>query len=97
MLGVGAVALPVPPVAAVYHKRVVPVAVKAVAVAPCAYVTGVDTEGAVGTVLPVVTCEPDNQLDAVPVKAKLVNVPVLALAVASVKDVTPVLVPEAVP
>ena len=31
--GVGAVALPVPPVATVYHSRLVPVAVNAVAVA----------------------------------------------------------------
>ena len=32
--GIGAVAVPVPPVAAVYHSRLVPVAVSAVAVPP---------------------------------------------------------------
>ena len=34
VLGVGAVVLPVPPVATVYHFNDVPVAVRAVAVAP---------------------------------------------------------------
>ena len=48
VLGVGAVALPVPPVATVYHNRLEPVAVKAVAVALWQYVTGVVTVGAAG-------------------------------------------------
>ena len=51
MLGVGAVADPVPPVATVYHFKVDPagaVAVKAEAVAPAQYVTGELTVGAVG-------------------------------------------------
>ena len=48
VLGVGAVALPVPPVAAVYHNKFDPVAVKAVAVAFWQYVTGVVTAGAKG-------------------------------------------------
>jgi hypothetical protein len=46
--GVGAVLLPVPPVATVYHKRLVPVAVNAVAVAFKQYVTGLVTVGAAG-------------------------------------------------
>jgi len=50
VLGVGAVALLVPPVATVYHNRFVPVAVNAVAVACWQYVTGVVTVGAAGVV-----------------------------------------------
>jgi len=46
--GVGAVALPTPPVAAVYHNRFVPVAVSGTAVAPWQYVTGLVTVGAAG-------------------------------------------------
>ena len=46
--GVGAVLLPVPPVATVYHNKPVPVAVKAVAVDPSQRFTGVVTVGAVG-------------------------------------------------
>ena len=46
--GVGAVVLPVPPVATVYHKRLVPVAVSAVAVAFWQYVTGLAAVGAAG-------------------------------------------------
>ena len=46
--GVGAVALPVPPVAVVYHNRFVPVAVSGTAVAFWQYVTGVVTVGARG-------------------------------------------------
>ena len=42
------VATPVPPVAAVYHNKLVPVAVKAVAVAPWQYEIGEVTVGAVG-------------------------------------------------
>ena len=41
-------ALPVPPVATVYHNRFEPVAVKAVAVALWQYVTGLVTVGAAG-------------------------------------------------
>ena len=48
VLGVGAVALPTPPVATVYHNRLVPVAVKAVAVAFWQYAIGVVTVGAPG-------------------------------------------------
>lgn len=44
--GVGAVEVPVPPVAELYHKRLEPLAVKAVAVAPTQYVTGLLTVGA---------------------------------------------------
>ena len=43
--GVGAVALPVPPVAVVYHNRFVPVAVSGTAVEFWQYVTGVVTVG----------------------------------------------------
>ena len=43
--GVGAVALPVPPVAAVYHNKPVPVAVNGTAVAFRQYTTGVVTVG----------------------------------------------------
>jgi len=46
--GTGAVALPVPPVATVYHNRFVPVAVRAVAVSFRQYITGVVTAGAGG-------------------------------------------------
>ncbi len=46
--GTGAVAEPVPPVAAVYQSKLDPVAVKAVAVAFWQYVTGVVTVGAAG-------------------------------------------------
>ena len=51
VLGVGAVALPIPPVATVYHNRPVPVAVRAVAVAVWHYVTGVVTPGKAGVAL----------------------------------------------
>ncbi len=49
--GVGAIALPTPPVAAVYHNNPVPVAVSAVAVVPWQWVTGVVTAGAAGMLL----------------------------------------------
>ena len=55
--GVGAVALPVPPLATVYHSRLVPVADKAVAVAPWQYVTGVVTVGATGEAFTVTTID----------------------------------------
>ncbi len=45
--GVGAVVLPVPPVADVYQRRLLPLAVRAVAVAPWQYVTSC-TVGAAG-------------------------------------------------
>ena len=44
--GVGAVELPVPPDATVYHNKLVPVAVNADAVASLQYTTGVVTDGA---------------------------------------------------
>ena len=47
--GVSAVALPVPPVAAVYHNKFVPVAVNAVAVLPWQYAIGETTVGAAVT------------------------------------------------
>ena len=46
--GVGAVADPVPPVAAVYHNKLLPVAVSGTAVAFWQYVTGEVTVGAAG-------------------------------------------------
>ena len=49
--GVGAVALPVPPVAVVYHNNAVPVAVNGTAAAPWQYVTGVVTPGADGVAI----------------------------------------------
>ena len=56
--GVGAVALPVPPVATVYHNSPAPVAVRGAAVAPWQYVTGVVTAGASGNAFTVTaTCE----------------------------------------
>jgi hypothetical protein len=56
--GVGAVALPVPPVAVVYHNSPVPVAVRAVAGSFWQYVTGVVTAGAIGRAFTVTaTCE----------------------------------------
>ena len=51
--GVGAVALPVPPVAAVYHNKFDPVAVKTAAAAFWQYVTGVVTVGAAGVAVTV--------------------------------------------
>ena len=44
--GIGAVADPIPPVVVLYQSKLVPVAVKAVAVAFWQYVTGVVTVGA---------------------------------------------------
>ena len=46
--GVGAVTLPVPPVGAVYQRRLLPVAVSGTAVASWQYVTGLVTVGAAG-------------------------------------------------
>ena len=46
--GVGAVALPVPPVETVYHNKLLPVAVNANAVAFWQYVTGLVITGATG-------------------------------------------------
>ena len=51
--GVGAVDEPVPPLTTVYHNRLLPVAVNAVAVAFKQYTTGVVTPGAVGKSLTV--------------------------------------------
>ena len=48
VLGVGAIPLATPPTDTVYHERLVPVAVKAVADAPMQYVTGLATTGGVG-------------------------------------------------
>jgi hypothetical protein len=53
--GVGAVMLPVPPVAVVYHNNPVPVAVSGAAVAPWQYVTGEVTAGAAGNEFTVTT------------------------------------------
>jgi hypothetical protein len=53
--GVGAVALPVPPVAVVYHNNPVPVAVSGIAVVPRQYVTGDTTAGESGSALTVTT------------------------------------------
>ena len=53
--GVGAVELPVPPVAVVYHNSPVPVAVREADIAPWQYVTGVVTEGAGGKAFTVTT------------------------------------------
>ena len=55
--GVGAVALPVPPVAVVYHNNAVPVAVNGTAAAPWQYVTGVVTPGAAGIAFTVTTID----------------------------------------
>jgi hypothetical protein len=62
VLGIGAVALPVPPVEVVYHNKFVPVAVNAVAVAPWHYTTG-ETVGAEGVAFTV-------RVAGVPVAAK---------------------------
>ena len=51
MLGMGAVAVPVPPLEVLYHNKFVPVAVRAVAVAPRQYVTCVITVGAAGAAI----------------------------------------------
>ena len=52
VLGVGAVVLPVPPVAVVYHLRFVPDAVSAVETALLQYNIGVVTSGVGETVVP---------------------------------------------
>ena len=57
--GVGAVVLPVPPVAVVYHNRLVPVADKGDAVVPRQYNTGVVTPGAAVAALTVTVPEPE--------------------------------------
>jgi hypothetical protein len=51
--GVGAVEDPVPPLAVVYHWRLVPAAVRAEAAAPWQYTTGLVTIGAAGVGLTV--------------------------------------------
>jgi hypothetical protein len=56
--GVGAVGLPVPPVAVVYHNNPVPVAVRGTAVAFWQYVTGVVTPGASGAAFTVTLTVP---------------------------------------
>jgi hypothetical protein len=53
--GVGAITLPVPPVAVVYHNSPVPVAVREAAVSSWQYVTGVVTAGASGKAFTVTT------------------------------------------
>jgi hypothetical protein len=53
--GVGAVVLPVPPVAVVYHNSPVPVAVSGIAVSFWQYITGDVIAGAIGPVLTVTT------------------------------------------
>ena len=55
--GVGAVDEPVPPVAAVYQSKLVPVAVSGTAVVFWQYVTGVVTPGAAGVGLIVTVIE----------------------------------------
>ena len=86
----------VPPVAAAYHFIFVPVATKFATVAEpqkdCALAVGAD-----GTAIPVVTGEPDSQLELVPVKAKLFKVALWGTGAASVKVVTVVFDPLAVP
>ena len=47
--GIGAVAVPVPPVGPVYHNKLLPVAVNAAAVTFWQYITGLLTVGAAGT------------------------------------------------
>jgi hypothetical protein len=76
--GVGAVPLPVPPVAAVYHSRLVPVAVSGTAVAFWQYVTGLVTVGAGGVGFTVMV------LVAVPVPHALVAVSVSVIVPVSV-------------
>ena len=51
MLGVGAAVLAVPPVAVVYHFKLLPPADNAVAAEPEQYSTGLDTVGAEGVAL----------------------------------------------
>lgn len=51
VLGIGAVALPVPPDGKAYHNNEVPVAVRAVAVVFWQKLTGVVTVGATGVAL----------------------------------------------
>ena len=53
--GVGAVTLPVPPVAEVYHNNPVPVAASGAVVSPWQYATGVVTAGAIGNAFTVTT------------------------------------------
>ena len=55
VVGVGAIVLPVPPVAAVYHFKLEPDAVKILAVVFWQCKTGVDTEGGESVVFIVTT------------------------------------------
>ena len=64
--GVGAVELPVPPVEAVYHNKLVPVAVNADAVAFRQYTTGVITPGADGVAFTVTTISARGLSQATP-------------------------------
>ena len=49
--GVGAALLPMPPTGTVYHNKLDPVAVNALATAPWQKLIGVDTRGALGALL----------------------------------------------
>ena len=61
--GIGAVASPVPPFSEVYHNRLSPVAVSAVAVSPTQYSTGeLLTVGATGRSLTVTVAISDNSM-----------------------------------
>mgnify|MGYP001587594322 CR=1 FL=1 len=55
--GTGAVALPTPPVAAVYHFKLVPVAVNATAVAFCQYGATAVKVGAAGAAVMLTTID----------------------------------------
>ena len=58
--GIGAVASPVPPVGEVYHNRLSPVAINAVAVSFTQYSTGEPTTGADGIALTITVAVPIN-------------------------------------
>ena len=53
VIGVGAVAVPTPPVAVVYHNKFVPVAINGIATSFWQYNTGVTTIGASGVLFTV--------------------------------------------
>ena len=64
--GVGAIADPVPPVAAVYHNRLVPVADNADAIAFKQYTTGVVTVGAAVNAFTVTVPKPEVEQPLAP-------------------------------
>jgi hypothetical protein len=93
--GVGAVALPTPPVALLYHNKLLPVAVSGAEGAPWQYFTGLLTTGAAGVLL-TVTVMDDLGLSQEPVDWLTQYISVVSLVVGGVGAVALPVPPEAV-